>query len=90
VSLCAMWSLICAPESVAETEPCQEVRGTVRSSDGARLPGVTVSVSGTRISAVTDDSGDYALTGLSVGQVVLVASLSGFASSQTTVTLARA
>ncbi|MFB3904970.1 MAG: TonB-dependent receptor domain-containing protein [Acidobacteriota bacterium] len=89
ISFCAILPFTQQASEQAGPEPRREIRGTVSASDGARLPGVTLSISGTQISTISDHAGNYVLTGLPTGRVILVASLPGFADKQTSVTLQR-
>jgi len=41
------------------------ILGTVQMADGTKLPGATVLIEGTNISATTDRNGDYLLTKVS-------------------------
>jgi hypothetical protein len=43
-------------------DPVQQVKGTVTDPEGKPLPGVSVSVQGTKQGTVTDDKGDFALS----------------------------
>ena len=61
------------------------VTGTVQSSAGAALSGVTVAFSGA--STTTNSTGAYTLSGVPAGSQQLTASLSGFISSSQTVTV---
>ena len=62
------------------------IRGTVRDDSGAVLPGVTVTATSPALIAaevaVTDSQGTYRLLNLPVGEFVIEASLSGFATSR--------
>ena len=51
------------------------VKGKVTDSNGYPLPGVAVLVSGTSNGTMTDDNGDYTLSGLKKGDVILFTSL---------------
>ena len=51
------------------------VRGKVTDTDGQPLPGVAVMVSGTSNGTMTDESGNYSLSGLKKGDVILFTSL---------------
>ncbi|RPI26512.1 MAG: TonB-dependent receptor [Acidobacteria bacterium] len=91
-SLCAVLPFISPAQQgpgATDTERRQEIHGTVQAPDGARLPGATISLLETHISTTSDDSGNYALTGLPTGKMVLLASLPGFGEKQTSVTLQR-
>ena len=51
------------------------IKGKVTDTDGQPLPGVAVLVSGTSNGTMTDDNGNYTLSGLKKGDVVLFTSL---------------
>ena len=51
------------------------VRGKVTDSDGLPLPGVAVLVSGTSNGTMTDDNGDYSISDLKKGDVLVFSSL---------------
>ena len=51
------------------------VKGQVTDIDGLPLPGVAVLVSGTSNGTMTDDAGNYTLSGLKTGDVILFTSL---------------
>ena len=51
------------------------VRGKVTDTDGQPLPGVAVMVSGTANGTMTDEAGNYSLSGLKKGDVILFTSL---------------
>lgn len=51
------------------------VKGKVADIDGQPLPGVAVLVSGTSNGTMTDDAGNYTLSGLKTGDVILFTSL---------------
>ena len=55
-----------------------KIQGTVKMADGTPLPGVSVSIEGTSVSAVTDKNGFYSFTGITRGMVTLIATLDGF------------
>lgn len=57
------------------------VRGRVTDSDGLPLPGVAVLVSGTSNGTMTDDKGNYSISGLKKGDVLIFSSL-GMADQQ--------
>src|SRR5687768_5914710 len=66
--------------------------GTVRDDTGSVLPGVTVEVrnadTGLSRSIVTDQNGYYTIAGLAPGRYVVRGALPGFATFDTTITLA--
>ena len=51
------------------------VRGKVVDADGLPLPGVAVMVSGTTNGTLTDENGNYELSGLKTGDVILFTSM---------------
>ena len=51
------------------------IQGKVTDADGQPLPGVAVLVSGTSNGTMTDDDGNYFLSGLKKGDVILFTSL---------------
>lgn len=51
------------------------LKGKVIDADGLPLPGVAVMVSGTSNGTMTDENGDYVLSGLKTGDVVLFTSM---------------
>ncbi|MBQ8422322.1 MAG: TonB-dependent receptor [Bacteroidales bacterium] len=51
------------------------LKGKVTDTDGLPLPGVAVMVPGTTNGTMTDDNGDYSLSGLKKGDVILFTSL---------------
>ena len=51
------------------------VRGKVTDSEGLPLPGVAVLVSGTTNGTMTDDNGDYSISDLKKGDVLVFSSL---------------
>ena len=54
------------------------IKGTVSAADATRLPGVLVSVTGTEVSTVTDDVGNYVLKELPPGTTLITISMEGF------------
>jgi len=70
-----------APESVAQTV-AGRILGTIRDSQGAVIPGATVSAksleTGAERTTVSDDSGGFNLTSLPAGSYEVTASLAGF------------
>jgi len=77
-------SLICAFVSnlSGQAVSTAQISGTVKDPSGAVLPGVEVVVTqtatGARRNTITDESGSYVLTNLSIGPSMLEASLPGF------------
>lgn len=67
----------------AQTAPPATVHGHVADPTGARIPGATVTVTnalGVPVkSAVSNDTGDYSITGLAPGSYIVEANRSGFA-----------
>ena len=73
-----------------QTVPAGEIRGFVRDSAGAALPGAIVDVmqdGGLVRRAVSRQDGSFAITGLKPGTYTIVAMLAGFSLQQRTVTL---
>ncbi|NWG12481.1 MAG: TonB-dependent receptor [Acidobacteria bacterium] len=69
------------PESAVKADGGQpgSIEGTVKAKDGSVVPGVTVSVKETRLVTVSDAEGKYSLADVPQGQVIITASLPGFA-----------
>src|SRR5688500_669230 len=70
--------------------PAGAIRGIVRDSSGAPLPGAVVDVlqdGGFIRRAVAREDGSFAITGLKPGAYTIVAMLAGFSLEQRTVTL---
>ena len=65
----------------------QAIEGVVNDSEGLPLPGVTISLKGTNLAAVTDDYGKYVLPGVPEGPYVVVASFPSFQTLETPVTV---
>ena len=80
--LTAVFILLCGGAVAIAQETTGALFGRVRSQDGARLPGVTVTVvnpaTGLRLSAVADGSGEYRFLALPPASYGLEASLDGF------------
>jgi hypothetical protein len=70
--------IILSMTGISRSQQTGTIEGTVKMSDGTKLPGVTISVKGTELDATTDINGEYRLPGLERGIVTLVASLEGF------------
>ncbi len=70
-----------APESVAQTV-AGRILGTIRDSQGAVIPGATVSAksleTGAERTTVSDDSGGFNITSVPAGSYEVTASLAGF------------
>ncbi|MBM2844755.1 MAG: Iron complex outer rane receptor protein [Bacteroidetes bacterium] len=71
--------LVFAPLAVAETG---SIRGLVVSTNGEPLPGVNVLVQGTVRGTTTSASGEFSLSGISVGTYTIVFSLVGYQREQ--------
>ena len=80
------WEQETASEGVAASRGA--IKGTVSASDGTRLPGVLVSVTGTELSTVTDDVGNYVLKALPPGTTLITVSMEGFGEREIEVTVA--
>ncbi len=65
----------------------QSIQGNIKDSEGLPLPGVTVSVKGTILATVTDDYGNYALSGVPEGNWMVIASLPSFQTLETPVSV---
>ena len=63
------------------------VEGTVRDSAGSPLPGASITVVGTTLTAVSDRAGGYRLVGLPVGTVTVSARRPGYDPERRSVTL---
>jgi len=65
----------------AQAVSTAQISGTVKDQSGAVLPGVEVAVTqtatGARRTVITDETGSYILTNLSIGPSMLEASLPG-------------
>lgn len=75
----------------SRTQVAQNVRieGTVRAADNSPLPGATVSIVGTTLTAVTDEVGRFTLAFTHVpAQLIVVADLSGYRSGDVLITTA--
>jgi hypothetical protein len=75
--------------AAAAQEITGSIIGAVRGPDGSLLPGATVEATGPigRVTAVSDDKGEYRFPRLPSGRYTLKASLSGFADAQVNVDL---
>ena len=62
------------------------IRGTVKDTSGAVLPGVRVSISDR--SAVTNEKGEFVVVGIKPGHYEVIAQLSGFATTRVVVEIA--
>ena len=62
-----------------------KVQGTVSMEDGEGLPGVTITIEGTKMATFTDTNGFFSLTGIIQGEVTLIAELDGFEKIKRTV-----
>jgi len=86
----ALLLLLSAP-AFAQGEQSGAVRGRIASSDGLALPGVTITVESPSLqgvrSAVTDVNGVYSIPGLPPGDYVVRFELSGFATTQRSVSV---
>jgi TonB-linked SusC/RagA family outer membrane protein len=60
------------------------VQGTVKDSDGGVLIGATIMVRGTTQGTISDNNGQYTLTSVKAGEVVLQASYIGFSTQDVT------
>jgi outer membrane receptor for ferrienterochelin and colicin len=74
-------------EQNTEGSLVESVKGMVTAAGDTRLPGVEVTAEGTPFSAVTDENGEYVLTGIPAGQYVLRFSIRKFAVQELPVTI---
>jgi len=63
------------------------IKGTVKMTDGTKLPGVTISIKHTSESTTTDAKGSYSLKVYGTGPVLICASNEGFEESQKTIVI---
>src|SRR5262245_1053757 len=84
--VCALATLVLAAASAAAQTVTGEIRGTVRDSSGAVLPGVTVTATqiqtGLKRSDTTNDIGSYVIPSLPIGSYTVSAELQGFRKSE--------
>jgi hypothetical protein len=78
-------TLFTAPAGYTQTASLANINGIVTDESGGVLPGVTVTASSPslqikQVSTVTEDSGEYRLSGLPLGTYEVVYSLDGFQS----------
>ena len=78
-----LWLVLCVGLGLASAQS-RPVQGTVKSTEGEALPGVTVLVKGTTNGATTGPDGGYNLT-LPAGDATLVFSYIGFATKEAAV-----
>ncbi len=71
-------SVLLALQTLALLAQTTTLTGTVKSSNGQTLPGVTVTLDGSRIGTTTDDGGRFTLRNLPTGQPTLRFSFVGF------------
>jgi len=62
-----------------------KIQGFVSMEDGEGLPGIAVSIEGTKMATFTDTNGFFSFTGIAQGEVTLVAELEGFEKMKRTV-----
>jgi iron complex outermembrane receptor protein len=81
--LAAFVLLACTSSALAQSGA---ISGIVVDESGARVPGVTVMLTGprTRETRVTDSAGEYTFTGLAAGEYEVTATTIGFASAKHT------
>ena len=72
-NLLVMLILLLGGASVLSAQP--SVKGKVTDSEGQPVPGVVVLVSGTTNGTMTDENGDYSISGLKTGDVLVFSSL---------------
>lgn len=94
LSLALVFGLALATGVGAQGTQTGIVTGTVTSTDGASLPGVTVTLTSPALqgsrAAVTDATGSYIFRGLAPGQYTASFSLSGFATLERKISVALA
>jgi Carboxypeptidase regulatory-like domain len=85
--LAALCSLVFTAAAAAQTVT-GEIRGTVKDSSGAVLPGVTVTAThaqtGLKRTDTTSDTGTYVISSLPIGRYTVTAELQGFRKSEKT------
>ena len=81
--------LLSATAAAATAQTTGTIEGVVVDADGTPLPGVTVTVTGpgVRQERITEGDGAYASAGLSAGDYVVTASLLGFETAESPVSL---
>src|SRR5262249_52142098 len=77
LAACVTLVIVAAQSSVGS------IRGTVKDSSGAVMPGVQVSISNR--TTVTNDKGEFVVVGLKPGYYEVIAQLSGFATARVVV-----
>ncbi|HEX8698966.1 MAG TPA: TonB-dependent receptor, partial [Myxococcaceae bacterium] len=75
------------PAAAPAPAPAASVKGKVATALGDTLPGVVVSVQGRQESAVTDEDGEFTLTGLPPGKYILETTGDGFMSQRQEITV---
>ena len=76
--LCLAMTLVLSTIAIAATTGKLSGR-VINEETGEPLPGVAVSVEGTRLGALTDENGEYIILNVPVGTYIVKASLIGFA-----------
>ncbi|MXX76183.1 MAG: TonB-dependent receptor [Holophagales bacterium] len=81
--------LLAAAAAAATAQTTGTIEGVVVDADGTPLPGVTVTVAGpgVRQERITQGDGAYASAGLSAGDYVVTAALTGFETAESPVSL---
>ncbi|MGW8181008.1 MAG: carboxypeptidase regulatory-like domain-containing protein, partial [bacterium] len=87
-----LWSLSNATAQVeseqsAEGISQESVKGVVTVADDSRLPGVKVVIQGAPYSALTNEQGEYSLSGMPAGEYVLVFSFPKFVDKKVPITI---
>ncbi len=82
LTLFSLFLLFCLNPAYAQTG---KIQGTVTLEDGEGLPGVAITIEGTKMATFTDTNGFFSLTGITQGEVTLVAELEGFEKMRRTV-----
>ncbi|MCY3930856.1 MAG: TonB-dependent receptor [Acidobacteria bacterium] len=85
----ALAALLLSAAAAAAAQTTGSIEGVVIDADGSPLPGVTVTVAGpgVRQERITQGDGAYASAGLVAGDYVVTASLLGFETAETPVSL---
>ena len=85
----ALAALLLSAAAAAAAQTTGSIEGVVVDADGSPLPGVTVTVAGpgVRQERITQGDGAYASAGLAAGDYVVTASLVGFETAETPVSL---
>ena len=80
--LLSMFTLLSASLIAGNTEQQKQLKGVVKSTDNAPLPGVTVVVKGTTAGTITDGDGKFLLQGVPATAKTLLFSFVGMKSQE--------